>query len=403
MKITFRLTALLLTAFSFVAAPANALSPEQLNNAIYQGIYDEPVQLENGKYEGDPFQEGGASRPSVTLVETLTAFGDLDGDGVEDAAIVLVEDSGGSGTFLYLAAVLNREEQPFNQATLLLGDRVNVKSIEIEDQQVLVDFIEESEKVRKRYQFSFVESGSENLGVLTFSDLEGVEWVLASPVYGEELVPDTEITAIFDGEKIGGSSGCNRYSSSVTDKKKRALEFGPSMGTRKICPEAVMAQEKAFLEALETVSRFNFSAGRLLLEHGTGQMVFAPRSVESEEGGTVSLKELDGTTWLLTELGEGQELVPDSEITVSFDEGKISGSNGCNQYSAGITEDNLGELSIGMAMGTMMACPEPVMDQENAFMAKLISVKHARLVEGQLEFVYDKGILLFTKQTTDAE
>ena len=56
---------------------ASALSPEQLKNAMYQGIYDEPVQLSDGRYEGKPFVEGGASRPTVTFVDELSASGDL--------------------------------------------------------------------------------------------------------------------------------------------------------------------------------------------------------------------------------------------------------------------------------------------------------------------------------------
>jgi hypothetical protein len=116
------------------------LTIESLQNAEYQGIYPEAVQLVDGRYEGEPFQEDGASRPMVIFIEP-TAFGDLDGDGVADAAVLLVENSGGSGAFIYLAAVLNQDGEPNNQTTALLGDRVQVESLKIETGQIQIEML----------------------------------------------------------------------------------------------------------------------------------------------------------------------------------------------------------------------------------------------------------------------
>jgi heat shock protein HslJ len=129
-------------AVSYVAAPepGPGLTEDKLKNAEYRGIYGETVQLIDGRYEGEPFVEGGASRPTVTFIDPH-AFGDLDGDGVEDAAVLLAENSGGSGTFIYLAAVLNRNGNPQNTATQLLGDRVQVNSLSIEDGEIVVDML----------------------------------------------------------------------------------------------------------------------------------------------------------------------------------------------------------------------------------------------------------------------
>lgn len=380
-----------------------ALSPEQLKNASYHGIYDEPVQLDEGKYEGEPFEEDGVSRPTVTFLEGLSAFGDLNGDGLEDAALVLLEDSGGSGSFSYLAAVLNCHEEPFNQATLLLGDRVGIKSLAIKDGKVLVDVVEQNEIIRKSYQFSFAESGSEKLGSLSFGELEGVEWVLTGMGPERELVEDVEITAGFAEGKISGSSGCNHYSATAAEKKERALEIGQAMGTRKACPEEILKQEHEFLAALGTVSQFGFSAGQLALKHENGTLFFRARQLEKEEMSTTSLKDLEGTKWQLIELEPEREIVSETEITIEFSAGKISGSNGCNNYSAKISEDELGTLSIGMALGTMKACPKAVMAQEHDFMAKLVDVTQARLSEDRLELIHENGSLIFIPQSADSE
>jgi LysM repeat protein len=128
------------TATGTASASGN-LTLADLRNATYQGIYAEPVQLTDGKYEGKPFVEGGASRPTVTFVDPFHALGDLNGDGLEDAAVVLAENSGGSGVFLYLAAVVDQNGTPANVATQLLGDRVEIKSVAVDGGEIVIDMV----------------------------------------------------------------------------------------------------------------------------------------------------------------------------------------------------------------------------------------------------------------------
>ncbi|MDM8529156.1 META domain-containing protein [Anaerolineales bacterium HSG24] len=116
------------------------LSLDVLKNAEYQGIYAEPVELTDGKYEGEPFVEGGASRPTVTFIDPFNAFGDLNGDDFEDAAITLAENSGGSGTFIYLAAVVSQDRSLINVATQFLGD-IQLKSLAIESGEIVVTLV----------------------------------------------------------------------------------------------------------------------------------------------------------------------------------------------------------------------------------------------------------------------
>lgn len=109
------------------------LSFEALGELSYRGILEQPIILAGGRFKGEPVIEGGASRPVVSLLSQPVAYGDLDDDGQPDAAVVLVSDSGGSGTFVYLAIVQSRDGMPTNVATSFLGDRVQVKSLSIEE------------------------------------------------------------------------------------------------------------------------------------------------------------------------------------------------------------------------------------------------------------------------------
>ncbi len=123
------------------AGAAEAPSLQELKNMDYQGIYDQGVTLEAGLYEGEPFVEGGASRPRVQFLENLYGFGDLNGDGAEDAALLLSENSGGSGVNVYLAVVERRDGELRNVATRLIGDRVQIHSLKLDQGVVVMELV----------------------------------------------------------------------------------------------------------------------------------------------------------------------------------------------------------------------------------------------------------------------
>jgi len=105
-----------------------ALTETALNNATYRidelGIF----RLGNGEYL-HPYGEGITQRHKVTLEQA--AFGDLDDDGLSDAAVILARQSGGSGTFKYLVAMRNTGNAPRQQGSVLLGDRVQIRALSI--------------------------------------------------------------------------------------------------------------------------------------------------------------------------------------------------------------------------------------------------------------------------------
>lgn len=118
------------------------LTIEQLRDATYDNVLEEPVTLVDGRFEGEPFVPGAATRPVVTLVPGTMAQGDLDGDETDEAVVVLTSDSGGSGVFIYLAVVRESDGEPDNMATLSLGDRVRVTALSIDDGKILAELVE---------------------------------------------------------------------------------------------------------------------------------------------------------------------------------------------------------------------------------------------------------------------
>jgi hypothetical protein len=81
---------------------------------------------------------------SKTVVEILgePVSGDLDGDGVMDAAVLLVETTGGSGTFYHVAAALNQNGNFLGTQTVFLGDRIAPRQLVIRHGILIIDYAE---------------------------------------------------------------------------------------------------------------------------------------------------------------------------------------------------------------------------------------------------------------------
>jgi hypothetical protein len=106
-------------------------------NASYT-IEGRQVDLINGH------AEVGAAPGSATKIKTSVfgkpVYGDLDGDGREDAALLLVDEPGGSGTFYYVAVAVNANGTYRGTNAVLLGDRVAPHDLRIRNGVVVVHY-----------------------------------------------------------------------------------------------------------------------------------------------------------------------------------------------------------------------------------------------------------------------
>ena len=122
--------------------PERAPTTEQLKNTTYHAVLDEQVTLQDGVYQGPPFMSMSVSHATVTLIEAPMASGDVTGNGVDEAIVLLATNMGGSGVFFHVAVVRNQSGAPQHIGMIPLGDRVNVQSLEVVDGKIIVNLVE---------------------------------------------------------------------------------------------------------------------------------------------------------------------------------------------------------------------------------------------------------------------
>lgn len=115
-----------------VAAPDPA-------SATYK-IDKDTVTLANGRAEREA-APGSATKVVTSLTDKRTT-GDVDGDGRADAIVVLTYQPGGSGTFYYVAVLLNAASGVTATPAMLLGDRVAVSGVRLDGSTIVVDMLD---------------------------------------------------------------------------------------------------------------------------------------------------------------------------------------------------------------------------------------------------------------------
>lgn len=124
----------------------------------------------------------------------------------------------------------------------------------------------------------------------------------------------------------------------------------------------------------------------------------APATTAAPAAGTVATAQpvsLEGTSWVLASLPE-KTLANGSPATISFSEGRASGSDGCNRFTMGFTTNGSQIQFPTQPAGTMMACPPGVQEQAQWFMQAVMAAKSFSVTDGRLTLLDENGKELAT-------
>ena len=106
-------------------------SPPAAVSDVTVTIDDQKFTMSNGVAE-TPSASGSALKNTIRLVGE-PVMGDADGDGDLDAALMIQNDPGGSGTFYYAVVALDNGGVYRASNALLLGDRIEPQTVEFTD------------------------------------------------------------------------------------------------------------------------------------------------------------------------------------------------------------------------------------------------------------------------------
>ncbi len=210
------------------------------------------------------------------------------------------------------------------------------------------------------------------------------------------VLPNTRATAQFRDGEVNGNASCNNYFGSYTMDGQN-IQISEQLGmTQQLCnPPEVAQQESEYLSALISSRTFKIENEQAIMTDANGNVVL-----------TFSLLKpapLTSTNWTVLRYNNGRggvtSVIRDTEITALFaTDGQLTGSGGCNNYSA-TYEVNGNDITIQPEMAmTMMACPEPqgVEQQEREYLGAIAQAASFSIVDNELELRNSEGQRLVT-------
>ncbi|MBN1579531.1 MAG: META domain-containing protein [Anaerolineae bacterium] len=212
------------------------------------------------------------------------------------------------------------------------------------------------------------------------ADLVGSEWQLVS-WNGERPVEGARINLAFDQDTFGGHAGCRGYRGTYeAEGDTLRFTFIEMLGEGCSDRQALMVQEDEYTTRLEQTAHYRLGKGQLELLTARGEVVLYESLADEVR------QDWEGQDWVLVSfLAEGavMPVLEGPEVTVTFENGEVRGSAGCNSYSGSYTVDGF-RLSVGMLAVTEMACMSPagVMEQEQLYLRFLADAFAHTLEDG---------------------
>ena len=119
-------------------------------------------------------------------------------------------------------------------------------------------------------------------------------------------------------------------------------------------------------------------------------LAFAFFKIQARLSSATTGAEFTGIDWRPTSV-EGEAVPDDTDQFVRFEvDGSISGHGGCNRFFGALTNVD-GSIEVGPLGATRMACPEPIMSREMAFLDAVQKTRGFDFRKENLRLLDEKG------------
>ncbi len=196
--------------------------------------------------------------------------------------------------------------------------------------------------------------------------LPGTSWGLMQ-INGNDVITNTQTTITFNNDgTFSGNAPVNTYTGQWKTTGVNGISLTNVASTLLISTDtAAVSAEQQIFEIMNTVTTYEVTDNSLTLSGKDYSLTFAPNYE----------KALDGTNW---------KLADNSAITVNFADGKIFGEGPVNTYSADITYEPYGEVSINNFVSTRMGGTQAQMTGEQTFFTVIQNLEYVSFSDGQL-------------------
>jgi hypothetical protein len=247
-------------------------------NATYK-IDGKEVHLVNGKNEE---VIPGSSSKVITQYFGNEVESDLNLDGRKDIVFLLTQQTGGSGTFYYVVASLNKENGFVGSDGVLLGDRIAPQTTEVHDNIIVVNYADRNpgesfatppsmgksiwlKLDEATMQFGEVAQNFEGEADPGRMNLFMKQWVWISTKYNNTNIKPNEtkkFTLTLNSDKtFSATTDCNSVGGEYSTTGNK-ISFGKIMSTLMFCENS---QEGDFVKMLGEIQSYVFtSKGELI-------------------------------------------------------------------------------------------------------------------------------------------
>lgn len=237
--------------------------------------------------------------------------------------------------------------------------------------------------------------------------LIGTTWRLVS-LDGQPPAEGSTVTLTWHNEhRAAGSAGCRGFVSGYEAEGDELTFTSTAMMGDTCAGEALQRQEGEYTTILGWANRFRLDRDRLELYTVRGEVLTyetlpaeAQPAVEGPTWRLLAFLEASSATDLPQPIPLPVGILPGSEITVTFDDGQVSGIAGCNQYGGNYSLKGA-SLATSDLFHTEMACAEPegVMEQETRYLQALRQATTGHVYGTQLWLeTADGSSLVFTAE-----
>lgn len=220
-----------------------------------------------------------------------------------------------------------------------------------------------------------------------------------------EYIDGAELSGDLDGDgaddavvfllERGGGSGAFTYVAAQLNRAGQPVDAGAVRIEDRIGVKAAAVEDGQVALDIITQGPGDVACCGTHKAHKTYALQDGRLVETTPEGGElvkVSAADLDGTSWTLLEVDGEEPALSGAKVTLSFQNGQVSGSGGCNSYSGPFSLDEVNPfvMAIGPLAATEHACHDPAGAQEAPYVAALEGVNQWGYVFGQLA-LYTQG------------